>query len=106
MSTLSANALVLTLLLSTLSVSMEQVQFDYSMKKIPIPPKQEYHLQLISSVETFMKNIKWRAFHFLNPMQSNQKQTFGFNSTKPAPQVAELKELENELFATYRQHLK
>ena len=99
MSTLSAKALVLALLLSTLSVNMEQVQFDYSMKNIPIPPKQDYLIQLISSVEVFVKNIRWRAFHFLNPTQSNeQKETFGFNSTKPAPHVAELKDFENELF--------
>ena len=73
---------------------MEQVNFDYSMKNIPIPPKQEFRVQMISSVEKFMKNISWRSFHFLKPNESNQsKETFGFASTKPAPHVAELKEL-------------
>jgi hypothetical protein len=68
------------------------------MKNIPIPSKQEFHIQLISSVEKFMKNLSWRAFHFLNPSVPNHKETFGFNSTKRAPHVAELKDLKNELF--------
>ena len=80
-------------------MNMEQVKFEYSMKNIPIPPKQEYLTELIRSVEIFVKNIRWRAFFFLNPSQTkSDKETFHFNSTKPAPHVAEVKDLENELF--------
>ena len=46
-----------------------------------------------------MRNIRWTSFHFLNPIQTrNSKETYGFPSTKPAPQVAELKDFENKLF--------
>ena len=78
---------------------MEKVNFNYSMKNIPIPPKQDYQIQFIKSVETFVKNIRWRSFFFLNPNDTpNRRETFGFNTTSPAPHVDELKELENELF--------
>ena len=51
-------------------MNMEQVKFEYLMKNIPIPPKQEYLIELIRSVEIFVKNIRWRAFFFLNPSQT------------------------------------
>ena len=41
---------MLLLLVSTLSVvNMEQVNFGYSLKNIPIPNEQEYLLELVSS---------------------------------------------------------
>ena len=87
------------ILFSTLGVIMEQVKFDYSMKNIPIPPKQEFMIQMINSAEKFVKNIRWRAFHFLNPQQNNsRKETFNFNSTKPAPAIKELKHFENSFY--------
>ena len=73
--------------------TMEQVKFDYSMKNIPIPSEREFIIELISSVEKFIKNLKWRVFHYLNPaQQSRNKKTFGFNSTSPPPKVAELQD--------------
>ena len=81
--------------------AMEQVRFDYSMKNIPIPSEREFIIELISSVEKFIKNLKWRAFHYLNPAQQNgNKKTFGFNSTSPPPTVRELDEIQNMLHAT------
>ena len=42
--------LMLPLLLSTpLVVSMEQVNFEHSLKYIPIPTKKEYLIELVSS---------------------------------------------------------
>ena len=87
------------MLLSTLGAIMEQVNFNYSIKNIPIPSQQDFRIQMIKSVEHFVKNIRWRAFHYLNPVQTNvKKETFGFTSTKPAPYLTELKELENHLY--------
>ena len=78
---------------------MEKVNFGYSTKNIPIPSEKEFKIELIKSVEKFMKNIKWRAFHYLNPTQSRQnKETFGFNTTTPPPKVTELDELQDMLF--------
>ena len=46
-----------------------------------------------------MKNIKWRAHHYLNPSNNYQrKETFGFRTTSPPPLVAELEELQDMLF--------
>ena len=90
--------LMLLLLLSTFCVmNMEQVNFDYSLKNIAIPTQKEYLIELISSVNIFIANIKWRCFHFLNPVNNKQKETFGFKTTNPPPSIAELKEFENEL---------
>ena len=51
--------------------TMEQVKFDYSLKNIPIPTQEEYKIELISSAEKFIKNLKWRVFHYVNPIPLN-----------------------------------
>ena len=96
---------VLLLLLSTICImNMDQVKFDfegspYSLKNILIPNKQEYLLELVSSVGIFVANLQWRAFHFLNPtINSNSKETYGFKTSQPAPGVPELKEFENGIY--------
>ena len=82
--------LMLLLLASTLSVmNMEQVKFNHSLKDIPIPSQQEYLMELIDSVGTFISNLRWRAYHFLNPSNKNSKETFGFKTSKVAPVVEE-----------------
>ena len=90
---------MLLLLVSTLCVTnMEQVNFGYSLKNIPIPNNQEYLLELVSSVGTFISNLRWRSWHFLNPSNNERKETFGLKTTNPAPSdVKDLKEFENDL---------
>ena len=45
-----------------------------------------------------MHNLKWKSFFYLKPnSRSVTKETFGFKSTAPAPQVPELKNFENGL---------
>ena len=78
---------------------MEQVNFGYSTKNIPIPGKREYLQQLIGSAEKFIRSIRWRALFFLNPkITQENKETFGFKSTKSAPNIPELKEFEDGIF--------
>ena len=90
---------IILVLLSTLCVgSMEKINFQYSMKNVPIPSNKEFRLEFIQSVNIFMKNLKWRAWHYLNPIQNAQKkETFQFNSTSPPPNVPELKILEEKM---------
>ena len=76
---------------------MEQVRFNHSLKDIPIPTKQDYLLELISSVSIFISNLRWRSFHFLNPSNNITKETFDFKTTNPAPSIDELKEFEHEM---------
>ena len=86
-------------LLIILGVIMQQVKFDYSMKNIPIPSKQEFMIKMIHSVEYFVKNLRRKAHFFLNPAEINhRKETFGFPSTAVAPYVPELKDFESKLY--------
>ena len=84
--------------------SYSKLNFNYSMKNIPIPPKDEYLLQLIYSVEKFVRNLRWRAFFFLNPdKRGREKETHGFNSINALDDpVPELKLLEQRLLAMVR----
>ena len=88
--------LQLLLLLSTLGASMEQVNLGYSTKNVPTPSKKDFLQRMISSSEKFIRSIRWRTFFFLNPkITTDEKETYGFNSTKSPPKIPELKELED-----------
>ena len=77
---------------------MDQVNFGYSTKNIPIPEKQDYIERLILQTTKFAKMAKWKAVHYLNETRNrNKKETFGFSTTAPVPPVPELKQLEDEL---------
>ena len=43
---------------------MEQIRLKYSMKNIPIPPKNAYLKKLIEKVENVIKRMRWKAFSF------------------------------------------
>ena len=54
--------------------------------------------QTINSNEKFIRNLRWRAFFYLNPNEKpNKKENYNFKSLAPAPFVKELKELEDGL---------
>ena len=77
---------------------MEKVELGYSGKNIPVPSNNVYLQILISKVERFAHNLRWKALFFLKPTaKPKSKQTFGFKSTAPAPGVPELKQFEIEL---------
>ena len=74
-------------------------KFDlpYSQKNIPIPSHKEYLIQLIISVEKFVRNLRWRAYFFLNPSERPEKDNYGFKSANHPSVVDELKEMEERL---------
>ncbi|XP_072050354.1 uncharacterized protein [Amphiura filiformis] len=75
---------------------LEKINLGYSTKNIPLPGKKDYLTCLTNKAEKFLKNIRWRTFFFLNPdASSRRKETYGFPTTKPPPQVPELKEFED-----------
>ena len=77
-------------------MDMEQVNFGYSTKNIPIPSPGEYLNKLIEQTRTFLKNARWRAFHFLNPeSKTAKKETYGFKSPKSPDPVPELNPIPN-----------
>ena len=75
----------------------QKYDFNYSLKNIPLPSKKEYILALITAVEKFIKNLRWRAFFFLNPSDRPEKETYGFKTMKATPKIEELKQLEERL---------
>ena len=82
--------------------SMEKVNFDYSMKNIPLHSLKEYRLQLTDSVGKFVHNLRWTAFHFLNKTKKQDKKTYDFRSTRAAPVIPELKKFEESLYDLVR----
>ena len=79
-------------------MNIVRTNFDYSTKNIPIHNNKLYFKTIINKTEKFIRNLRWRSFFYLNPdIKGNEKETYGFRSTKPAPSVRELKEFEDEL---------
>ena len=78
--------------------NFHKYEFNYSRKNIPIPSKKEYIMQLTHSTEKFIANLRWRSHFHLNPHLKSDKKTYGFNSIKAAPNVKELKQLEDRLY--------
>ena len=81
---------------------LELVNFGYSLKNISLPSQKEYTLQLINSIETFVKNLRWRAFFLLNPDKQSEKETYDFKSLRAAPKIKELQKFEDALFNLVR----
>ena len=68
------------------------------MKNVSLPSQKEYLISLISSVETFVKNLRWRCFFFLNPQAEPSKENYEFKSLRQAPKIKELQKLEDALY--------
>ncbi|GFR82547.1 hypothetical protein ElyMa_004101100 [Elysia marginata] len=80
-----------------LDLHLKKVSFDFSVKNIPLHSEDLYTKTLIRRTETFVKNLRWRTFFFLNPqIDLAEKETYGLNSTKPPPIIPELKEFESD----------
>lgn len=78
--------------------TMEATSFSYSTKNIPIPSEQEYLRTIIRKTEEYCRRMRWKAFFYLKPKaNTTTKETYGFNTKKAPPQVAELIPFENKL---------
>ena len=69
---------------------MGRVNFNYSLKNIPLPNKDTCRKNLIQKVESFIKRIRWKAFFFERQCKHNDQTTanFGFKSVKTPPKNA------------------
>ena len=76
---------------------MERLDTDYSKKNIPILSRNEYKIQLISKVENVLKRMKWKALQFLEKLEKNNKETYGFKSRICPQGVDELNKFEEDL---------
>lgn len=78
---------------------MEKFNYAHSLKNIPITSNEYYTKRLTAKTEEFIQRIRWKAFFHLNPTEDyTPKPTYGFRSTKTAPQIKELQNFENDLF--------
>ena len=79
---------------------MDKVNFNYSMKNIPLSSHKNYLIELIHSVARFVANLDKRVDHFLNhnKNQHEKKERYGFNSTKAPPNCPELDQLKDMLY--------
>ena len=76
---------------------MEQVNLGHSVKDIPVPNQKLYMQMMINSAEKFIQNLRWMVIFFLNTNNKEEKNTYGFKSTKTPPVVPDLKPFEDEL---------
>ena len=88
---------------------MERINFDYSLKNIPIPSNQSYLKTMIEKVEAFIKRIRWKAYFFEsynNESSQNDQDSsstnFGFKSQATPPQNKHLNAFENDLYEMVR----
>ena len=78
---------------------MEKLAFNLSIKNIPIPPRKAYMKQLIDKTDNFVSRIRRKTDMYLYPYRyENCKPSYGFKSTRTAPQSPLLKPFEDELF--------
>ena len=78
---------------------MEPINFGYSTKNIPVARPKEYLRCLIDKTESFLRRMRWKAFHFMNPTEPTTKETFGFKTTKSPPMIKDLDAFEDKMLA-------
>ena len=60
---------------------MEKINFNYSLKNIPVPSKSSYKLKPIDKIETMIKCMPWKSQFFINGDSTEMKKhTYGFKS--------------------------
>ena len=77
---------------------MRQFRFDYLLKNISIPSRDNYLRNLIEKVESVLKRMRWKAHFFLKGEKSQEKTNyFGLSSNKTPPTILELKAFEEDV---------
>ena len=79
---------------------MEQLQFDHSLKDIPIPPKHQFIKSLLEKTERFLRRVRWTAFWIDNPdlNANNENNNYGFKSLITPPYNDELCAFEQDMY--------
>ena len=78
-------------------IIIDTFYMNYSKKNIPLPSEEEYKVQFISKVESYIKRMRWKALQFLGKLKIQQKESYGFRSRKYPPAIEELSEFEEDL---------
>ena len=83
---------------------MEKVNFNYSLKNIPIPSNNLYLKTLIDKISSLIRRMRWKAYFFDNPDQRKESNSnhFGFHFEYSPPQSAALTPFENDMYELIR----
>lgn len=82
---------------------MEKLNYDYSLKNIPIPDDTTYRLHLIEKIESVIKRMRWKAHFFLNETKDSvNRNTFGFKSRNHPKQCKEIENFEKDVLETVK----
>ena len=87
-------------------VTMGKANIDYSYKNIPIPNRHQYKLVLLRRIESFIKNMRWKAYSFLNAIDCTEKEgreKYGFRTWKPPPHIKEMDKFEAEIIGMVKE---
>lgn len=76
---------------------MEQRSFNYSMKNIPLSNVKSYKKRFIEKMESLHKRMRWSLIHCKNKSIGDQKETYGFRTSKSPDQQEELVPFENDM---------
>ena len=82
--------------------NMEARKLGYSMKNIPIPPKQSYLKSMMEKGESFITRLRWKAHFFDKKQHSVSNMNFGFKSNFTPPQHELLSPFESDLYDMIR----
>ena len=80
--------------------NLKKIEFNNSLKDIPLANKKEYSIKLYDDASKFINRLSWKVF-FINSETTNtndQKEQNIFKSTRSAPPYNELKNFEIDLF--------
>ena len=78
--------------------NMEARNLGYSMKNIPIPPKQLSLKSIMKKVESFITRLKWKGYFFDKKEHSVKNTNFGFKSNFIPPEHELLSPFESDLY--------
>ena len=80
-------------------MQLQQKQFDYSLKNIPISSKATYMKSFINKLKNFIRRLRWRA-HFFDLEENSRPASdiFGFKTELAPPQHQALNAFENDMY--------
>ena len=76
---------------------MNQIRFNYSLKNIGLPTRDEYKKKLVDKIENVVSRMRWKAHFYLNDPNAKEQYKFGLKSTKSPSIIHEMKAFEDDL---------
>ena len=79
-------------------LTMERINFGYSVKNIPLTNERNYKEKLIEKIEAVIKRMRWKALFFNEQNKvPNKSETYGLKTANCPKQVKELIPFEADL---------